>query len=72
MHHPDIPRLPVLRFARCASSIATLSLPLLLSLTSCQVLNRLSGNDTIDLSRATVRQMTVSLRKPEQTICPRE
>ena len=41
-------------------------------LAGCNVLQRLQGTATVDLSRATLRQMTVSLRKEEQTICPRE
>ena len=48
------------------------ALILLAPLTACSVINRISGTDTVDLRRATLRRMTVSLRKPEQTICPRE
>ncbi len=38
----------------------------------CVVVQRLGGTATVDLSRAQLRRMTVSLRKPEQTFCPRE
>jgi hypothetical protein len=47
-------------------------LALALSATSCRVIERLNGTDTIDLTRANLRRMTVSLRKEQQTICPRE
>jgi hypothetical protein len=48
--------------------VALLALPL----AGCPVLDRLSGNATIDLSRAQLRRMNVQLRKAEQTVCPRE
>ena len=48
--------------------VALLAVPL----AGCPVLDRLSGNATIDLSRAQLRRMNVQLRKPEQTVCPRE
>jgi hypothetical protein len=38
----------------------------------CVVVQRLNGTATVDLTRAALRRMTVSLRKPEQTFCPRE
>ncbi len=40
----------------------------------CTVFQHLAGTATVDISRATVRRMTVSLRKDPQaqTICPRE
>ena len=53
---------------RALALLATFAVPL----GGCNVLTRLSGNDTVDLSRATIRRMTVSLRKPDQSICPRE
>jgi hypothetical protein len=46
--------------------------PLTLALVQCSVLNRISGTDTVDLRRATIRRMNVALRKTDQTICPRE
>jgi hypothetical protein len=49
-------------------ALAALALPL----AGCVVLDRLGGTDTVDLRRATIRRMNVTLRKPTQTICPRE
>jgi hypothetical protein len=50
-----------------------LGLPLVALLsTGCPVVARLSGTATVDLSRATLRRMEVSLRKADQTLCPRE
>jgi hypothetical protein len=54
-------------------SRATLALVFLaLPLAGCNVLNRISGTDTVDLRRATIRRMNVALRKTDQTVCPRE
>jgi hypothetical protein len=49
--------------------MAAAAVPLL---AGCNVLQRLQGTATVDLSRAALRRMTVSLRKEEQTVCPRE
>jgi len=38
----------------------------------CNVIGRIQGTDTVDLRGATLRRMTVSLRKTDQTVCPRE
>lgn len=38
----------------------------------CHVWNRLWGKDTIDLSKADVKSMSVDIRKERKTICPRE
>lgn len=40
--------------------------------TGCHVWNRLWGKDTIDLSKADVKSMSVDIRKDRKTICPRE
>lgn len=42
------------------------------SATGCDVFKRVAGADTIDLTRATVRSMTVEVRRESKTICPRE
>jgi hypothetical protein len=52
--------------------ILVAALPLATALVQCGVLNRISGTDTVDLRRATIRRMNVALRKADQTICPRE
>src|SRR5215471_14093517 len=38
----------------------------------CHVWNRLWGKDSIDLSKADVKSMSVDIRKDRKTICPRE
>ncbi|HTQ47807.1 MAG TPA: collagen-like protein [Polyangiaceae bacterium] len=40
--------------------------------TGCHVWNRLWGKDSIDLSKADVKSMSVDIRKDRKTICPRE
>jgi hypothetical protein len=42
------------------------------SLTGCHFVNRLFGKDTVDLSKADVKSMSVDIRKEQKTICPRE
>ncbi|HEY8039997.1 MAG TPA: hypothetical protein VIF15_09400 [Polyangiaceae bacterium] len=42
------------------------------SLAGCHFWNRLWGKDTIDLSKADVKSMSVDIRKERKTICPRE
>lgn len=56
------------------SHVAPLSLAaaLVLALPACNVVARLRGDDTVDISRATLRRMNVSVRRPDPTICPRE
>ena len=60
------------RLAGKTALTALLALASVGPLQGCVVINRLSGTDTVDLSRATLRRMTVSLRKEEQSVCPRE
>jgi hypothetical protein len=43
-----------------------------LPVAGCQVLNRIGGTATVDMSRATLRRMNVTLRNQEQAVCPRE
>src|ERR1039458_8196867 len=52
--------------------ILVAALPLATALVQCGVLKCISGTDTVDLRRATIRRMNVALRKADQTICPRE
>lgn len=42
------------------------------SVSGCHVWNRLWGKDSIDLSKADVKSMSVDIRKDRKTICPRE
>src|SRR5688572_22967822 len=42
------------------------------SLSGCGFFRRLAGNDTVNLQKADVQAMSVDLRRPEKTICPRE
>jgi hypothetical protein len=42
------------------------------SLGGCHFLNHLMGKDTVDLSKADVKSMSVDIRKERKTICPRE
>ncbi|HEX8789889.1 MAG TPA: hypothetical protein VF765_02985, partial [Polyangiaceae bacterium] len=42
------------------------------SVGGCHVWNRLWGKDSIDLSKADVKSMSVDIRKDRKTICPRE
>lgn len=42
------------------------------SLGGCHFINHLLGKDTVDLSKADVKSMSVDIRKERKTICPRE
>jgi len=42
------------------------------SVTGCGALRRMSGSDTVSLEKAEVKSMSVDLRRPQKTICPRE
>ena len=44
----------------------------LVSTSGCGFFRRLAGNDTVDLKKAQVESMSVDLRRPQKTICPRE
>jgi hypothetical protein len=55
------------------SSLLGLSALLLVSGgTGCAVLKSIVGKNSVDLSKAQVNKVTVDIRKPEKTICPRE
>ena len=56
------------------SVLVTTGLALILASTStgCGFFRRLAGNDTVDLKKAQVASMSVDLRRPQKTICPRE
>lgn len=41
-------------------------------LSGCAFFRRLAGNDSITLEKAEIKSMSVDLRKPNKTICPRE
>src|SRR5580704_2025255 len=64
---------------RVTSSPRTLAFSALLAgasalggLTGCHFLNHLMGKDTVDLTKADVKSMSVDIRKERKTICPRE
>ena len=38
----------------------------------CGAVRRMSGDDTVSLEKADVKSMSVDIRKPQKTICPRE
>ena len=42
------------------------------ALGGCHFLNHLMGKDTVDLTKADVKSMSVDIRKDRKTICPRE
>ncbi|MGH7296033.1 MAG: hypothetical protein ACRELB_13915, partial [Polyangiaceae bacterium] len=42
------------------------------ALPGCHFFNRLLGKDTVDLSKADIKSMSVDIRKERKTICPRE
>ena len=63
------------------SRISSVARPLLLlstlaiggsSLAGCHFWNRLWGKDTVDVSKADIKSMSVDIRKERKTICPRE
>jgi hypothetical protein len=69
---PDVENPMTARSSR-ASNLAVNGLALLLVSTSgCGFLRRLAGNDTVDLKKAQVESMSVDVRRPQKTICPRE
>ncbi|MEZ4262615.1 MAG: collagen-like protein [Polyangiaceae bacterium] len=52
--------------------LAVGALALLTALPACAFFRRLVGKETISLEKAEVKSMSVDLRKPNKTICPRE
>src|SRR5271166_2961809 len=63
------------------SRISSVSRPLLLlslvslgasTVSGCHLWNRLWGKDTVDLTKADIKSMSVDIRKERKTICPRE
>lgn len=58
-----------------AAPTFTATLPLLalgLTAAGCGFFRQLAGTNTIDLEKAEVKSMSVDVRKPQKTICPRE
>jgi len=63
-------------FALCSRSRGVFAIGLLAALApataGCMVFQRISGSDTVDLSRARISTMNVEVRRESKTICPRE
>lgn len=61
-------------FARAASFavVSAMALGSSAGVSGCHVWNRLWGKDTVDLTKADIKSMSVDIRKERKTICPRE
>jgi hypothetical protein len=57
---------------RCSARSFVLLAALVSATPGCGVLNRMSGLDTVDLTRARITTMNVEVRREGKTICPRE